>query len=313
VDDVSTDFAIEFLKQQHDKPFSMFIGFKTPHEPVQPAERALKRFDGHKARTVPNLITPAIFRQSAEDSQRLQTARAAIEGGRDIQANLRYFRCISAVDDNMGRLMAVLDELKLADSTVVVFTSDNGFYHGEHCLGDKRSVYDESLRIPMLVRYPKLFPKGRTVDEMILNTDLAPTFLDLAGIAVPQEMQGRSWRPLLTGGRKDWRQSFLAEYFIEREYPNTPTLVAVRTESAKLVKYPGHDEWTELFDLKNDPYETNNLAKNPAQKELLAELSRELERQLQATGYVVPDYADKAEFNPKDPPLGGKKSKKPAE
>jgi arylsulfatase A-like enzyme len=313
VDDVTTDFAIEFLKQPKDKPFSMFIGFKTPHEPTQPAERALKRFDGSKARTVPNLITPAIFRLSMEDSQRLQNARAAIESGQGIAANLRYFRCISAVDDNMGRLMTALDELKLADNTVIVFTSDNGFYQGEHCLGDKRSAYDESLRIPMLVRYPKLFPKGKTVDEMILNIDLAPTFLDLAGIAVPKQMQGRSWRELVTAGDREWRKSFLAEYFIEHEYPNTPTLVAVRTESAKLVKYPGRDEWTELFDLKRDPYETNNLAKDPAQEKLLAELSGELERQMHATGYVVPAYADKAGFNPKDPPSDPKKPKKSAE
>jgi arylsulfatase A-like enzyme len=312
VDDVTTDFAIEYLKQHPDKPFSLFIGFKTPHAPVEPAQRALERFEGNKASTVPNLTTPAIFRLSGEDADRRRLAAEAIKSGKGVAVRLDYFRCISAVDDNLGRLMATLDELKLADNTVVVFTSDNGFYQGEHCLGDKRSVYDESLRIPMLVRYPKLFPKGKTVDQMILNLDLAPTFLDLAGIAVPQAMQGRSWRTLLTGGDPGWRKSFFAEYFIEREYPNTPTLVAVRTESAKLVKYPGHDEWTELFDLKNDPYETNNLAQVPAQAKLFAELSRELERQMQVTKYTMPNYADKAAFNPKDPPSDLKPLKQPA-
>jgi arylsulfatase A-like enzyme len=195
----------------------------------------------------------------------------------------------------------VLDDLKLSDNTVLVFTSDNGYYLGEHCLGDKRSAYEESLRIPMLVRYPKRFPKGAVRDEMVLNTDIAPTFLELAGIPVPAHMQGRSMVPLLTGSETGWRQSFLAQYFIEREYPNTPTWLAVRTRNAKLVKYPGHDEWTELFDLAKDPYETRNLARDPEHVPLLKELDAEMERLSMELAYQVPPHADKAAFNPKDP------------
>ena len=233
------------------------------------------------------------------------------QGLRRRTTNLNYFRCISAADDNLGRLLKTLDDLGLAEDTVVVFASDNGYYIGEHGLGDKRSAYEESLRIPLLVRYPKLVPKGKALDEMVLNIDLAPTFLDLAGLPVPPEMQGRSWRPLLTGKPADWRKSFLAEYFLENAFPNTPTLVAVRTADAKLVKYPGHDEWTELFDLARDPYEMKNLAADPAHKDLLARMQAEFDQQVKLTQYRIPDYADKPGVG--DQPAakkGGKKKKK---
>lgn len=210
-----------------------------------------------------------------------------------MNVNLNYFRCISAADDNLGRLLKALDDLGVADDTVVVFTSDNGFYNGEHMLGDKRSAYDESLRVPMLVRCPKVFPKGKVRDEMVLNIDVAPTFLELAGVAVPREMQGRSCVPLLTGKKTDWRQSFLAEYFYEQNFAGTPTLVALRTQDAKLIKYPGHDEWTELFDLANDPYEIKNLANDPKQKKLMEKMSAEFDKQVKATSYALPEHADK--------------------
>ena len=206
--------------------------------------------------------------------------------------SLGYFRCIAAVDDNLGRLLAALDELGLAQETVVVFSSDNGYYLGEHGLGDKRSLYEESIRIPLIARYPPQFPQGRVVDEMILNLDLAPTWLDLAGVAAPREMQGRSWRPVAAGQRPDWRQAFLAQYFMENLFPATPTTVAVRTATAKLILYPGHDDWTELFDLTADPYETTNLARDRAHAALLARMQVEFERETRAVAYRVPDYAD---------------------
>jgi arylsulfatase A-like enzyme len=108
------------------------------------------------------------------------------------------------VDDNVVRLLDSLDELGIAEDTVVVYSSDNGYYLGEHCSGDKRSLYDdESMRVPMLIRYPRLFSKGLTLDELVLNIDLAPTFIDLAGATVPRDMQGASWKGLASGGWED--------------------------------------------------------------------------------------------------------------
>jgi arylsulfatase A-like enzyme len=202
------------------------------------------------------------------------------------------FRGITAIDDNVGRLLQLLDELKLADDTVVCFSSDNGYYLGEHDLGDKRSAYEEALRIPMLVRYPRLVAKGRTDDRMVLNVDPAATFLDLAGVPVPSAMQGRSWKPLLEG-RADtaWRDSFFYCYFFERGF-GIPTVTAVRTETAKLIKYPGHDEWTEVFDLQSDPYELRNLAQDPASAALKAQLEAEYHKQSAAIAFRIPKFAD---------------------
>jgi arylsulfatase A-like enzyme len=286
VDDVATDYAVEFMKQHRDQPFALSIGYKSCHGPCQPPDRAKDRYPETPMRPVPNLGVHAIFRDAAATPAKKAKAGAAA-------TNPNYFRCISASDDDLGRLLKALDDLGLAQDTVVVFSSDNGYYKGEHGLGDKRSAYDESLLIPMIVRYPRLIPKAKVLDEMVLNIDLAPTFLDLAGLPIPSEMQGRSWRPLLAGTPTDWRKSFLFEYFLENAYPTTPTLVGVRTTEAKLIKYPGHNEWTELFDLAHDPYETKNLAADPASKDLLARMRAELDQQERITRFCIPDYADK--------------------
>ncbi|HOX59514.1 MAG TPA: sulfatase [Candidatus Paceibacterota bacterium] len=311
VDDVSTDYAIQFIKAHRNQPFSVVVGFKACHGPNEPPTRAKDRFPDTTARPVPNLDVRPIYRLPENEP----AAKAQVDGtfAKALTTGVGYFRCISAADDNLGRLLKTLDELELAQDTVVVFASDNGYYKGEHGLGDKRSAYEESLRIPLLLRYPRLVQKSKLLDEMVLNIDLAPTFLDLAGVPVPPEMQGRSWRPLLGGKPSGWRKSFLAEYFMENQFPGTPTLVAVRTADAKLIKYSGHDEWTELFDLAKDPYETKNLAADPAHKALLAKMQAELDQQAKLTQYRVPDYADKPVKG--DQPAArkaGKKKKKKA-
>jgi N-acetylglucosamine-6-sulfatase len=305
IDDVSTDFAIEFLKRPRDpdQPFALVLGFKSAHGPFQPPPRLADKFAGQTARPVPNLDVPAAYAGKFElpaanapakpKPGKKKKAKAGGGGGNMISG---YFGCLAGVDENVGRVLAALDELKLAENTVVIFTSDNGFYLGEHRLGDKRSAYDESLRIPLLVRWPKLGEagRGRVADQMALNVDLAPTLLDLAGVKVPAEMHGRSWRPILEGksdAAADWRKAFFYEYFFERNF-RIPTVLAVRTEKAKLIKYPGHDEWTELFDLASDPYETKNLVADPAAKELLAAMQAEFDRQAAAVEFRVPEYAD---------------------
>ena len=292
VDDVCTDYAVDFIKNHRAQPWSLTIGYKATHGPFDPPDRAKDRFAGAEARSVPNLDVRAIY---AADPTSMKKKKA---GGKKPSAaqrpvNLDYFRCISAADDNLGRLLATLDELNLTENTVVIFSSDNGYYLGEHGLGDKRSAYDESLRIPMIVRFPKLgeAAKGRALDQMVLNVDLAPTLLDFAGVPIPAAVQGRSWKPLLEGTKTDWRTSFFFEYFREGQF-GTPTLSGVRTDTAKLIRYPGHEEWTEAFDLQSDPYEVQNLVGDPAHKELLTSLEAEYQKQAQQVGYVIPDYAD---------------------
>lgn len=310
VDDVSTDYAIEFIRQNQSKPFSLVIGFKSSHGPFDPPERAKERFADAEARPVPNLGLRAPYRSGTDGTATNKgTALVAGPGGKP-KLNLGYFRCISAADDDLGRLLKTLDELGLTEDTVVIFSSDNGYYHGEHQLGDKRSAYDESLRIPLLVRYPKRVGKGKVADEMVLNIDLAPTLLEFAGVTAPREMQGRSWVPLLAGERSDWRKAFFYEYFLEPAFPTTPTMFAVRTDRAKLIKYPGHEEWMELFDLQADPYETKNLARDPAHKTLLAEMLATFDREAKAVAFRPSEYVEKSAGAA--PAAGGAKKKKKA-
>ena len=298
VDDVSTDYALDFVRKNRDRPFSLVVGFKSSHGPWNPPARLADRFVNDTSRPAPNAGSPAAYKGWTPPGAAARPNQGQAQPGQrrnPAQMQRNYFRTLAAVDENVGRLLDELDRLNLAANTVVVFSSDNGFYLGEHGLGDKRSAYDESLRVPLLVRYPKLVKPGTLVDALALNIDLAPTYLDLAGVPVPKEMQGRSWRPLLEGKTAplDWRSAFFYEYFFERPFP-IPTILAVRTERAKLIRYPGHDDWTELFDLRADPFEMKNLLHDPAHVTLRQRMETEFERQKEAIGFRVPPTADEA-------------------
>ncbi|MGZ5505955.1 MAG: sulfatase family protein [Limisphaerales bacterium] len=292
VDDVSTQFAIGFMRTSKSRPFSLVVGFKAPHDPRTPPDRWKNAFaDAQWHPAVNEDAKPPYL-----DEMRKKLNKPAGLNGKPKKTDSRmnYFRCIAAADEDLGKLLAALDELGIADNTMVIYSSDNGYYLGDHGLGDKRSAYEESMRIPLLLRYPRLGLRGALVDETVLNIDLAPTLLDYAGLTVPKAMQGRSWRPLLerkSATPPDWRTAFFYEYFFEGNFP-VPTIYAVRTDGSKLVQYPRHQDWTEMFNLKADPYETNNLATNPAQKDLRSKLQTEFERQSKLVDFRVPDYAD---------------------
>ncbi|HEX6987628.1 MAG TPA: sulfatase [Planctomycetaceae bacterium] len=281
VDDVSTDFAIDFLKRQPDgKPFCLVVGYKTPHGPRTP-ESVPGRLGGLyadvEARPAPNADAPPPYRAEGTVAPGRRRAQKPGDGVPT------YFQLLTGVDQNLGRLLDALDETGRSEDTVVVFTSDNGYFLGEHGLSDKRDAYDESIRIPLLIRAPG-GRAGQAVDAIALNIDLAPTLLDFAGVAVPGSMRGRSLRPLLEGEPPaDWRTAFLYEYFEEPRY-RTPTNFALRTTAAKLVVYPGHVEWTELYDLEADPYETKNLANAPEHAAMLRRMQAEFDRQAKAVG-----------------------------
>jgi len=189
-----------------------------------------------------------------------------------------YLAVIQAVDDNIGRLLAYLDSSGLARSTIVIYTSDQGFFLGEHGLFDKRFMYEESLRMPFLVRWPGVIKPGTHSDAMALNVDFAPTFLEAAGLPVPPEMQGRSLVPVLRGQvPRDWRTSMYYRYYHDPGDHNTRAHYGVRTRTHKLVYYWKKDQW-ELFDLVHDPSEMNNLYGQPGHDELTKTLKAELAR-----------------------------------
>lgn len=310
VDDVATDIALAFLREERDRPFLLCLGFKAAHgprivpadletlyrdavlpppvnvdsEPPFPRKRELRDLMnrdrvGSRTFTTPEDwdADPGTRRPDLWQSQMLKAtgAETLAEVPNWLDQDLaNYYRQIHALDRNVGRVLAALDELELADHTVVVYSSDNGMQNGEHGLRFKRSAYEASLRVPLLLRYPPLTRGGVVLDQLALNIDLAPTLLDLAGVEIPPAMQGRSWRPLLAPGAEppEWRQAFLYEYVREWAYFN-PTVFAARTRDWKLVRYPGYPSWTELFDLRRDPHELVNLAENLEYRDKLEEMS----------------------------------------
>jgi arylsulfatase A-like enzyme len=189
-----------------------------------------------------------------------------------------YLATVQSVDDSIGQVLAALDRLGLARNTIVIYTSDQGFFLGDHGLFDKRFMYEESIRMPFLARWPAEIAAGIRSDAMALNIDFAPTFLELAGLPNSAEMQGRSLLPVLRGRTPaDWRTSMYYRYYHDPGDHNTRAHYGVRTLTHKLIYFWKKDQW-ELFDLVNDPYELHNLYGQPGQEELAASLKKELAR-----------------------------------
>jgi arylsulfatase A-like enzyme len=205
-----------------------------------------------------------------------------------------YVRCVQSVDDNVGRVLKYLDESGLAKNTIVVYTSDQGFFLGEHGWFDKRFMYEESLRTQLIVRWPGIIKPGSTDEQhIVLNLDFPETFLDAAGVAQPPDMQGRSLVPLLKGeSPTDWRTSMYYHYY---EYPTSHKVrehYGVRTDRYKLIRYYTVNEW-ELFDLKTDPQEMKNVYGDPAYADTRKELEAELKRLQEQYKDTNPNATDK--------------------
>ena len=206
-----------------------------------------------------------------------------------------YLRCIASVDDSVGRVLDYLDESGLAENTLVIYSSDQGFFLGEHGWYDKRWMYEESLRMPFLARWPGRIPPGSRVPQMIQNIDYAPTFLDAAGVPVPEDIQGTSLVPLMEGrGSRGWRDSIYYHYY---EFPAVHMVAkhyGVRTERYKLIHYYETDEW-ECFDLEKDPRELHSVHEDPAYSEIVEDLKAEL-------GRLRAYYRDETGTGPFGPP-----------
>lgn len=187
-----------------------------------------------------------------------------------------YLKCVRSVDDNVGRILDYLDENGLAENTIVVYTSDQGFYMGEHGWFDKRFMYEQSLRTPLVMRYPNGLAANSKIDALVQNIDYAPTLLDLAGVEVPSEMQGKSMKPLLSDKAAEWREAIYYQYF---EYPGAHSVkrhYGIRTDRYKLMHFYNDIDTWELFDLQTDPEEMNNIYDDPAQADLIKELRAKL-------------------------------------
>lgn len=287
--DLLNEHAVEFVRRPRTKPFCLYLSHKAVHGPFTPAARHKDLFADQEIKRAPSFHDtfegrPALTRPvpAKANAKGKGKALAAGQGSGD-ELIRNQLRCVVSIDEGVGALLKALEETKQLDNTLVIFTSDNGYFWGEHKLGDKRWAYEESIRIPLIMRYPKLVKAGTTPEALALNLDIAPTLLELAGSPIPREIQGRSLVPVLRGNVRGWRRSFLTEYFMEPGYPRTPSWQAVRNAQYKYIHYTELEGMDELYDLKADPYELKNLINEAGLAGPARELKAELERLLRET------------------------------
>lgn len=285
MDDVVTDHAIKWLEGRGDKPFCLLLWFKAPHRSWQ---RAPRHQDLFKDVTIPKPPTwdeadkgfPGKPRAFADADNKV----GSFDDVTSLEFVKDYYATITAVDENVGRVLKTLEKTGKLDGTAVFYTSDNGFFLGEWKAFDKRFMHEPSIRVPLLVRYPKLIKAGSLNDKMVLNLDLAPTILDLAGVPAPKVMQGRSAVPLMRGQPVEWRKDWLYEYY---EFPGSHSVRknrGLRTERYKYIHYYEEPQEFELYDLEKDPGELNNLYGKPEYEDLLKQLRSRLEELRKETG-----------------------------
>ncbi|MFV1965287.1 MAG: sulfatase [Pirellulaceae bacterium] len=301
--DVLNAKATAFVRRKRDKPFCLYLAHKALHpELTQYDDGSLS--DPSAARFMPAKRHETLYADDAVP-RRLNVTdtldgkpalRQKIESlpplgrdtGTDDETVRDRWRMLAAVDEGVGMLLDALEETGQLDDTAFAVTSDHGYWYGEHGLSvERRLAYEEAIRTPLLVRYPRLIECGRVIDEFALSIDLAPTLLDLAGATAGNTMDGHSWVPLLRGETPDhWRTSFLIEYYTDRVFPRVHKMgyKAVRTRRWKYIRYSELDGMDELYDLKTDPYEMRNLVGNPDFEDVRQRLARELDRLLSDGG-----------------------------
>ncbi len=315
VTDIITDMCLDWLKQRDvERPFCLLYHHKAPHREWESDEKHQHLYLNED---IPEPETLYDTYQNRAKAAEAATMRVGVHmNSGDIKASINrelpemelrkwayqryikdYLRVIASVDDNVGRVLDYLDENQLTENTIVVYTSDQGFFLGDHGWYDKRFMYEESLRMPFLVRYPERIAPGSTNTDMVTNIDFAQTLLDYSGSEVPDHMQGNSIRPLLEGSTPEgWQDAIYYRYWMHRAHHNVAAHYGVRTKSRKLIYYyadpmgqPGTEqsagpnapsldlepEW-ELFDLEKDPAEMNNVYGDPAYSDDVRELTKKL-------------------------------------
>lgn len=295
--DILNGFAVDFLKQDHGgKPFLLYLAHKAVHpDVVQYADGSVsdpnastfipaERHRGLYARAAiphrpshgrPPEGKPALMRRMPGRPAMGPATATSDETVRD------RLRMLAAVDEGLGRIFQALEARGLLDDTLIVLTSDEGYFYGEHGLSvERRLAYEESARIPLLMRWPRLIGKGASSDALVLNIDLAPTLLEIGGAPAARGMHGRSLLPRLRGETPPGREAFLIEYYSDRVFPWVVNMgyQAVRTERWKYIHYVELDGMDELYDLRSDPFELTNLIADPAGQAALRDLKPMLGR-----------------------------------
>ncbi|MCY4064318.1 MAG: sulfatase [Chloroflexi bacterium] len=309
VTDLITDMTLDFLRERDaEKPFFVMCHHKAPHRCWEPDEKHAHMYLNEDVPEPETLYDDYANRASAAEAaeMRMGLHHAPLDLKAEIPHDLPemelrkwayqryikdYLRVVASIDDNVGRLLDYLDDEGLAENTVVVYTSDQGFFLGDHGWYDKRFMYEESLRMPYIMRYPGAIEAGGVNEDMILNVDFGPTYLELAGLPAQEAMQGRSFAGQLSGeSSDDWRGSMYYRYWMHKTHHNVYAHYGIRTHRYKLIYYYAdamgtegsidetyEPEW-ELFDLEIDPFELNNVVDEPAYADLVVELKAEMHR-----------------------------------
>jgi arylsulfatase A-like enzyme len=298
VTDIITDKALDFLKKRDaSKPFCLLYHHKAPHRSWEPDEKHAHMYDDVEIPTPATFDDDYSHRTSAAHDQQMQIdkyinkqdtkgdppsglAGEALKKWKYERFIKDYLRVVASLDDNVGRVLDYLDESGLSKNTIVVYTSDNGFFLGDHGWFDKRFMYEESLHVPLLVRWPGQIKAGVVTNAIASNLDFAETILEAAGAAVPADMQGHSLLPVLKNEGKapaDWRTAFYYHYYEFPQPHHVQPHIGVRTDRYKLINFYGPKEW-ELFDLQKDPHELVSVYEDPGYAEVVKQLKGELDR-----------------------------------
>jgi len=319
ISDLLTEHAVDWMEQRDkDKPFFLYLSHKAVHAEFMPAQRHKGKYKNEA------IELPPSFRTSDSQVKGKQSINQSIERevskteplkgdayyGKDRTPDWqkmqreswhgvdymyhgqisfpdfyrRYCETLIGVDESVGALLDYLDKNGLAEETMVIYMGDNGFSFGEHGLIDKRHFYEESAKVPFLIRCPELFGGSKTMEPMVQNIDVAPTILAAAGIEKPAHFHGQSIIPLLQGQGVAWRDKIFYEYYWEYDFPQTPTMHGVRTDRYKLIRYHGIWDTNEFYDLQEDPDEMHNLIASPEHQAMIETLTVDIYDWLEETG-----------------------------
>lgn len=290
ITDILTDYAVEFLNKPRSKPFFLFLSHKAVHALFEPAKRHLGKYENVTLEYPQSMAdTEENYKDKPQWVREQRNSWHGVDfmyhGEMDFDTFYRrYCETILGIDDSIGRLMQVLTDKKLTNSTVMFYMGDNGFCFGEHGLIDKRQMYEPSMRVPMMAWAPGLLLPKIKLKDMVRNIDVAPTIMDLAGLKADPNMDGHSFVPLMTGKKIAWINEVFYEYYWERAFPQTPTMFGVRTDQYKYITYQGIWDIDELYDISNDPDEMHNLINKTEYGDLILELRKKVYDWLEQTG-----------------------------
>ncbi|MCG3118162.1 MAG: Arylsulfatase [bacterium] len=287
--DILTNYALEFISRDRQQPFMLFLSHKAVHSPFKVQPQFVGAYDSVNV-SLPPTFGETLFTKPAFLQDYAKIFKV------DFKTRTRqYYECLAGVEESIGKILAKLAEKNILDNTIIVFIGDNGAFLGEHNLGDKRLAYEESIRIPLFIRYPQWFAAGMKSAEFALNLDMAPTLLEAAGVANTLKLPGISLRKLATGAAQ--RSSFLYEYFYDPITPQIPVIRAIRTRDYKYITYEDADAMDELYDMRHDSIELNNLINNPDHFRALKRLRFQLDSLRRASGDIIADTSGEQNNN----------------